>query len=507
MSEYAVKAGAAWPNIGEYYSEFGLIGCIILMFLFGILSIWAVFKYFDLKKWHYILYAFIFIILGYWTKPTVSILLATLPLFLYFSDRITIKKALIIYIILGAFLFVFGKLPSLFLEKISRQFLFQENPLVDADLPTKIGTGLGIMLFYLKKLILPYPLSFYYGYNTIPILKIISTTSIISFIIFSISSGFALFKLKQKSIISFAILGFVLSLFLYSNIITKNIAGIVADRYMFIPSLFFSIIIIFLIFKITKQNIFKSKDEVFNRKVFYIVLILLIPYFVIDYNRNAQWNTANSLIEHDVTHLQNSAMANEIYATNRLSAINNLKTNNEKKEALEKAIKHYKISLDIYPEYKFSLSSLANIYFVYYKDYTQAAYYYKEYIKIDSTEFNIIKNTGFCFEKLKDYKQSIYYYQKAIKLKPNDFKTISLLANKYYFIGNKQKGDYFNNQLLKINPNSEIPYVNTGNYFFIQKDTIKAVKSYQKALRINPNNNKLKSVLQSYYSSYNKNIR
>jgi len=363
------------------------------------------------------------------------------------------------------------------------------------------------MLFYLKKLLLPYPLSFYYGYNTIPILKIISTTSIISFLIYSISSGYALIKLKQKSIISFAILGFVISLFLYSNIITKNIAGIVADRYMFIPSLFFSIILIYLIFKITKQNIFKSKNETLNKKVFYIVLILLIPYFIIDYNRNTQWDTATSLIEHDISNLQNSAMANEIYATNRLSAINNLKTNNEKKEALEKAIKHYRISLDIYPEYKFSLSSLANIYFVYYKDYKQAAKYYEQYLKIDSTEFNIIKNTGFCFEKIKDYKQSIYYYQKALKLKPNDFKTISLIANKYYFIGNKPKGDFFNNKLVKINPNSEIPYVNTGNYFFMQKDTTRAVEYYQKALKINPNNKKLKSVLQSYYNLHNKSIR
>lgn len=31
-------AGMAWPNIGEYYMEFGIIGCIVLMFILGIVT-------------------------------------------------------------------------------------------------------------------------------------------------------------------------------------------------------------------------------------------------------------------------------------------------------------------------------------------------------------------------------------------------------------------------------------------------------------------------------------
>ena len=273
---------------------------------------------------------------------------------------------------------------------------------------------------------------------------------------------------------------------------------------MFIPSLFFSIILIYIIFKITKTNINKN-DEIINKKVFYIILIILIPYFIIDYNRNKQWDTAESLIEHDIKHLQNSAMANEIYATNKLSSINKLKTNSEKREALETSIKHYKISLNIYPNYKFSLSSLANIYFIYYKDYNTASEYYIKYIEVDSTEFNIIKNTGFCFDKMKEYDKSIYYYKKALQLKPNDFKTISLIANKFYYLGNKEKGNFYNNKLFKLNPNSEIPYINTGNYFFLQNDTLSAIRYYQNALKINPNNKKLSSILKAYYRLHNKN--
>ena len=42
VSEFAiVNAAMATPNIGEYYVDFGIIGCIIFMFLFGKLSKWT----------------------------------------------------------------------------------------------------------------------------------------------------------------------------------------------------------------------------------------------------------------------------------------------------------------------------------------------------------------------------------------------------------------------------------------------------------------------------------
>ena len=36
LSDYAVTAGAAYPNIGEYYFEFGVLGVVVLMGLFGV---------------------------------------------------------------------------------------------------------------------------------------------------------------------------------------------------------------------------------------------------------------------------------------------------------------------------------------------------------------------------------------------------------------------------------------------------------------------------------------
>ena len=37
MNEVAAKSGMAFPNIGEFYFEFGPIGVVVCMFIFGVL--------------------------------------------------------------------------------------------------------------------------------------------------------------------------------------------------------------------------------------------------------------------------------------------------------------------------------------------------------------------------------------------------------------------------------------------------------------------------------------
>ncbi|MDZ5473314.1 O-antigen polymerase [Bacillus sp. 31A1R] len=41
VTPYASDAGIAFPNIGEFYLEFGIVGCIVFMFFFGKLCGWA----------------------------------------------------------------------------------------------------------------------------------------------------------------------------------------------------------------------------------------------------------------------------------------------------------------------------------------------------------------------------------------------------------------------------------------------------------------------------------
>ena len=73
----------------------------------------------------------------------------------------------------------------------------------------------------------------------------------------------------------------------------------------------------FVIYSLFKESIIKEKQRKTNNKILYFLIVLLLPAFFIVINRNSQWRTSETLIEHDIKHLQNSAMANEIYATNQ----------------------------------------------------------------------------------------------------------------------------------------------------------------------------------------------
>ncbi len=466
----------------------------IIAFLFGIISIKNIFRYLNEHRLKYLFFSFLYLVIGYYSKSTISILFAILPLLLYFSNNVSLKKGLLIFIVTSILLLIIGRLPNLFLEKQARELLFQEYPI--SNFNERLGTGFGIMLFYLKKLLIPYPLSFYYGYNTIPVLNFLNPISLISFSIFGLLGMYSLIKIRTKNILYFAILSLIISIFLFSNIITKNIAGIVADRYLFIPSLFFSFIVIYILFKILNENI-NLKTKI-NSKLLITFSIILIPYFIIDFNRNTQWKTTETLLESDINNLKNSAMANEIYATNRMGLIEIAKNNEEKLQLLNTAIKHYKISLNIYPEYKFSLSSLGNIYFIFYKDYKTASEYYEKYIKIDSLDATIIKNNGYCYDKLGNYNKALFYYLNVYKFLPNNVAINSLIANKYFFIGDLKTGTFYNEKIKKIDINSELPYINLANYYYINKDTTTALMLYKQALFKNPKNIELKNKIMNF---------
>jgi oligosaccharide repeat unit polymerase len=56
VSSYASRAGIAFPNIGEFYLEFGVIGCIVFMFFFGKVCGWLKLLYkSDLANTHTII--------------------------------------------------------------------------------------------------------------------------------------------------------------------------------------------------------------------------------------------------------------------------------------------------------------------------------------------------------------------------------------------------------------------------------------------------------------------
>ena len=113
---------------------------------------------------------------------------------------------------------------------------------------------------YLKLLVIPFPLLFYYGYNTIPIVSFADPLVIFSTVLVITMLTYAIYNLKRKDVISFVILLFFMDISMYTNIVAL-VPGIVADRFIYFATLPFSIFIIWLLFRIFNVSLISNDKK------------------------------------------------------------------------------------------------------------------------------------------------------------------------------------------------------------------------------------------------------
>lgn len=474
----------------------------LISFLGALLSLHFFVRYVESKKIWYIPIAMVFYGIGYFSKIDIMTFIVVIPLVLYFF---TDAKPKDIIIVLGVLVITFLILrigPKFYLPHQDRNVSFFENPLYfEKSRIVRAATGLWGLLFYIRLLILPHPLVFYYGYNEIPIVGFGNILVIISLIIHLGLFIYAVMKFKEKHLLSFVILFYLVTISMFANVV-KPAVGIVAERFVYISSLSFCIAVVYFIFKYLKID-FKGKyiPDGIKNKLYIIIIIVIIPYTTKTISRNADWKDFNSLYSTDIDHLSNSAKANTLYASFLLSEVHKNPNAPEAKEKLELAIKHYEKAVEVYPGYATSLNNLGSIYFTFYKDYKSAEPYFLKAIKEKPDYEEACFNLAYTYEKMGKLKKAKKYYLKTIQIKSDYMIAYSNLANLVYSTGDAKTAIEINKYAIKAGPLSDMPYINIGNYALLSSDTAKAVEWWEVALKRNPSNEKLCTSLGNYFRS------
>ena len=130
---------------------------------------YSIIKYSEVGKLKFLIIGLVSFLIGYLSKPTIIPFILIIPLSLYFFSKADYKKIIVVTATLVITFLLVRYLPKLYLPSGSRPQVFYENNIRYEDLFTRITTGFYILLFYLKKLVIPFPLLYYYGYNMIPI--------------------------------------------------------------------------------------------------------------------------------------------------------------------------------------------------------------------------------------------------------------------------------------------------------------------------------------------------
>lgn len=461
----------------------------ILSLIFAMLAMWSFFKYSDYNNYWHLLSGSLFFGLSLLSKLSTIPFIAIFPLAVYFFRDVSLKKILVILIVGLIVYFAIRFLTKNILHNSSRGSDFFENPLYsDKTFQKRIIALLISLFYYIKLIIIPFPMRFYYGYNTVDITSWNHSGIYVSIIFITISIYLIVKYFRKKNPLIFGLLFFLISISMFLNFVKPN-AGIIAERFLYSASLGFSIILtilLFMIFKIDFRSGIISKRNKIRVLIPYTAILIIFSLLVV--SRNRIWHDRMSLFSHDIKYLKNSAKANGLYATKILFNLTNNPEAKVNDHELIKAINHFSRSVEIFPGYYSSWNNMGYIYLIFYGSPDKALEYFNKALEIkpDFPEAHFYK--GLCFESKGDFEKAVESYKNAYKYKPEYIEAISKLANWNYKNGKYRKSITLNKKIFEIDQHSDIPYINTGNYFYFRKDLKNALKYWEKGYYVNPSN-------------------
>jgi len=505
---------------------------VLLNFIFSFWAIWLFIKWVDLSKTKYFIFGVFAYLMALLSKETAIAQIAVFPLVLYFFTNIPLKRLLILSLVVLGLVVLFFVGRTLFLPEVVRHVRYLENPLVaEPNFMIRLSTSFYILGWYLKMLVYPYPLSFFYGFNMIPVVGWTNIWVILSFIAYMGMAILAFIGIKKKKLLSFILFYFFINISMYANIV-KPVPGIVADRFMFFTSLSYVLLLVFVFFSLFRIRLQKGKVQTIRLVgVVLLTVLILVPYSKYTRARNFNWRTEYSLYRADRIHLFNSVKANDFYATELIRKVNielakPVNPYHFIRSMVDSAVMHYEQAVKIDSSH---YSSWNNLGIVYSKIYANQALIrersYRKQKKLDKAEaeskvaktyfvkankaFNraiffkpdygsAYFNWGFALELQEKFDSAIVNYKQAVKIDGAYAKTLSRIANVYFKNGQFQIAIEENKKIMHQFPESDLPYVNLGNYHFMMNEQELGVRYFEQAIEkgTNPAVGKL---LSDYY--------
>ncbi|HOX77831.1 MAG TPA: tetratricopeptide repeat protein [Bacteroidales bacterium] len=462
----------------------------LFMFLFGLLSLQQAIRYADTLKNRHIYWALLFFFLAGLSKPTAAAFFFVIPLSLHFFTDLETKKVIRLTVITGIIALIAAVGPFFYLPAQDRIMAKVENPLaVEGNFLDHIAYAGYSLYYYLKLLIFPHPLRYYYGFNMFPAISLGNIVVILSILVHLGLFAFAIWKLKQKNIFSYIILVYLTSIVLFTNLF-KPVPGIIAERFLLIPSLAFCMLLVLGIFHLFLHH--PEKKQISGLKIFGIigiVALILIPYGSKTMIRNKQWRTEYTLYKADMPYLYDSFKGNDLYANEIMKSVNRelAKPVNVLKfvdPQVKLAISHWERAIEILPEAASPYRNLGIIYSRVYKEYDTAVVYFNKTLEREPDDPLTYFNLGLAYEGMKDYGKALENLKKSIQIDSAAINARSRLANIYYGLGEFKEAIRLNQEIMSIDPDESLPYVNIGNYYIFQKDTLNGIKYYERAVEL-----------------------
>ncbi len=456
----------------------------VLYSLFFVLSMIAYLKYIDLQKSKYYILSIVLFLLSLFSKGQAVSLAVTLVLIDYFRNRkLLSKKVILEKIPFFVFALIFG-LIAIGAQKQSEALVDEQG----YDFVQRIAIASYAFMMYIKELILPVNLSAINPYpdiihQTIPPLYYLM-------IIPAAAVGFLFFYLikKKKKELVFALGFFIVNIFLLLQFIPVG-SAIHADRYAYIPSIGYVILVSFLLLKIIEKNP-KNKQLIFATAGFYILVLSVLTFMRCDIWQNSEtlWKDTVKKSPTSVVALNNLGSWKDRQAA---KAMEEMRFEEVKKYRLD-AIKDFSKAIKGKPDYKnayynrgvseYEVGKLmqdTNLIKASISDFNKA-------LEQDAQFADAYHNRANAKGELGDLQGAMKDFNLAITFNPED--------SKYYANRGVNKGktgdiegaiaDF--NKSLELNPDEAAVYSNRGKAKMLKGKVKEALKDYDYSIQLDP---------------------
>jgi len=494
----------------------------LLALLFGLLSLRAAWRWFAVPDGtpqppRHLAWAVGFYLLALLSKPLNSMLyVGIVPLSLYVlgtqvPQALALRRAGLVLLALlavtGAF---FGAVLSM-LPTYLRPFEYIENPLAQLnDFGLTVGTGMMGLLKYAQLLVWPWPLSSYYGYDTIPVVGLGSPTVWAVLAVHLVLLLVGLWGLARRNLWGWGALCYVGVMALYSNI-PYPAAGIVAERSLLVASMPFCVALAYGLMWLTRTPLRPEQGRGlqltglrYTPAVVALAAALLLAGTAATVARNRHWKDHVTLYSTDLKTEPRSFWLRSLMAKEYSVQYKELPEGSpERQKIARQALEQLRQAIALYPDF-YDVHLEAGI--IYARELNQldsAEYYFRQAIRTVGTSPTPFQNMGYLFTMKNKPDSAVHYYRIALQRDSTNLdyhhRVIYLSVVARDLDGAWQATRRFE----KLQPQSPwVPYY-YGSILVVRGDSASAMTYYEQALARDPNNPQLCQDLAAYYARHN----
>jgi tetratricopeptide (TPR) repeat protein len=420
--------------------------------------------------------------------------LAIFPLTYYYffekNFKQSFKKSIPFGVIIIGYILIRAMVGLSFEESNS----IMDNAYLWASMLERYATMTYMLLRYLVLTLFPYPLTWDYSYAAFPYITPGAWQFWAALLLHLGLLLYALLSLPRKTIAGFGLWFYLFSIFIVSGYLINIGGAMVADRFLFQPTLGACLAIGAGIVSVIQQLNFSTWLAKAALAVTLCSALLQGYYF---YLRNKDWKDSDTLFRADGDKYPESARASEAAGQAWINYALSLKDSLEKKKYLQLAIPYLERAIKNHPQTVNGHLWLGRAYFIQ-NDLNTTEKYWKKAEAISPNEILVrqcmqllsdtYKNQGLSALQKNELSQSLLLFEKALSLEPRN-------ASVHFQLGilhgirlkNLEKSIFHLQKAVDLEPQNPDYWYNLGGAFITANRKEEARLAWQKALSLNPN--------------------